>query len=236
MEFRRLLFFFQAEDGIRDHCVTGVQTCAFPISSRRRHTRSLCDWSSDVCSSDLRLRLKTFPEVITVTTEQGRPESGTDNETLNLAKVLVRLKGHGEWRKGLTKPQLIEQMRATLSEIPGVSFNFAQPIRDSVEESTSGARGQVVLKVFGPDIPQLRSILQQTVDLVKDIDGVVDLGLYRDAPAPQVHVEFDRIAVQARSEEHTSELQSHSDLVCRLLLEKKKIKNDNRLPYHSGEL
>src|SRR5260221_3386369 len=47
------VFFFQAEDGIRDHCVTGVQTCALPISSRRRHTRSLCDWRSDVCSSDL---------------------------------------------------------------------------------------------------------------------------------------------------------------------------------------
>src|SRR5260221_10563102 len=44
------IFFFQAEDGIRDHCVTGVQTCALPISSRRRHTRSLFDWSSDVCS------------------------------------------------------------------------------------------------------------------------------------------------------------------------------------------
>src|SRR5260221_2079394 len=44
---------FQAEDGIRYHCVTGVQTCALSFSSRRRHTRSLCDWSSDVCSSDL---------------------------------------------------------------------------------------------------------------------------------------------------------------------------------------
>src|SRR5260221_1458401 len=51
-----MFFFFQAEDGIRDHCVTGVQTCALPISSRRRHTRSLCDWSSDVCSSDLELQ------------------------------------------------------------------------------------------------------------------------------------------------------------------------------------
>src|SRR5260221_6214174 len=50
---RRSFLFFQAEDGIRDHCVTGVQTCAFFFSSRRRHTRSLCDWSSDVCSSDL---------------------------------------------------------------------------------------------------------------------------------------------------------------------------------------
>ena len=134
---------------------------------------------------DVRLRLKVFPEVITVTTEQGRPESGTDNETLNLAKVLVRLKPHGDWRKGLTKPALIEEMRATLGEIPGVAFNFAQPIRDSVEESTSGARGQVVLKLFGPDIPTLRGILQQTKSLVKGIDGVVDLDLYRDAPAPQ---------------------------------------------------
>src|SRR5260221_2368375 len=44
-----LLFFFQAEDGIRDQCVTGVQTCALSFSSRRRHSRSLCDWSSDVC-------------------------------------------------------------------------------------------------------------------------------------------------------------------------------------------
>src|SRR5260221_9168086 len=51
-----MFFFFQAEDGIRDHCVTGVQTCALFFSSRRRHTRSLCDWSSDVCSSDLCLR------------------------------------------------------------------------------------------------------------------------------------------------------------------------------------
>lgn len=144
---------------------------------------------------DVRLRLKVFPEVISVTTEQGRPESGTDNETLNLAKVLVRLKPHEEWRKNLTKPALIEEMRATLGEIPGVAFNFAQPIRDSVEESTSGARGQVVLKLFGPDIPTLRGILQQTKTLVKDIDGVVDLDLYRDAPAPQVHVQFDRQAL-----------------------------------------
>ncbi|MET4575126.1 efflux RND transporter permease subunit [Ottowia thiooxydans] len=144
---------------------------------------------------DVRMRLKAFPEVISVTTEQGRPESGTDNETLNLAKALVRLKPHGEWRKGMSKPELIEQMRETLGEIPGVAFNFAQPIRDSVEESTSGARGQVVLKLFGPDITQLRQILQTTLAVVKNIEGVVDLDLYRDAPAPQVHVEFDRRAL-----------------------------------------
>src|SRR2546426_5382196 len=52
----REFFFFQAEDGIRDYKVTGVQTCAFFFSSRRRHTRLQGDWSSDVCSSDLVVR------------------------------------------------------------------------------------------------------------------------------------------------------------------------------------
>ena len=144
---------------------------------------------------EVRARLGQFPEVISVISEQGRPESGTDNETLNLAKVLVRLKPHEQWTQGLSKPALIERMRQSLQEIPGIAFNFAQPIRDSVEESSSGARGQVVLKVFGPEIPQLRALLQKTVDAVQPIAGVVDLGLYRDAPAPQVHVTFDRLAL-----------------------------------------
>ncbi|WP_293780006.1 CusA/CzcA family heavy metal efflux RND transporter [uncultured Oxalicibacterium sp.] len=144
---------------------------------------------------DVRARLRAFPEANSVTSEQGRPESGTDNETLNLAKVLVRLKPRTEWRAGLTKPALIKEMRASLSEIPGVAFNFAQPIRDSVEEATSGARGHVVLKLYGPDIPTLRAILQQTKAAVQPIAGVVDLGLYRDAPAPQLHIEFDRLAL-----------------------------------------
>ncbi|WP_082448251.1 efflux RND transporter permease subunit [Xylophilus sp. Leaf220] len=141
---------------------------------------------------DIRRRLGAFPEAITVISEQGRPESGTDNETINMAKVLVRLKPHADWRPGLQKAALVDAMRAALQEIPGVAFNFAQPIRDSVEESTSGARGHVVLKLFGPDIDILRARLQQAKAAIAPVEGVVDLDLYRDAPAPQLHIEFDR--------------------------------------------
>jgi cobalt-zinc-cadmium resistance protein CzcA len=144
---------------------------------------------------ELRRRLNTFPEVVSVTTEQGRPESGTDNETINMAKALVRLRPQGQWRAGLTKPALVADMRASLGEIPGVAFNFAQPIRDSVEESTSGARGHVVLKLFGPDIGVMRGLLERTKTALRPIEGVVDLDLYRDAPAPQLHIEFDRPAL-----------------------------------------
>ncbi|AZG09654.1 efflux RND transporter permease subunit [Pigmentiphaga sp. H8] len=143
----------------------------------------------------IRTRLKEVPEAISVTSEQGRPEDGTDNETINVAKVLVRLKERAQWRKGLTKDELVAQMRQSLADIPGVQFNFAQPIRDSVEESTSGARGHVVLKVFGTEIETMRGILQQTKEVVSHIDGVVDLDLYRDAPAPQLHIEFNRDAL-----------------------------------------
>ncbi|MDX3904190.1 MAG: CusA/CzcA family heavy metal efflux RND transporter [Pigmentiphaga sp.] len=143
----------------------------------------------------IRMRLKQVPEAISATSEQGRPEDGTDNETINVAKVLVRLKERSQWRKGVTKDDLVAQMRETLADIPGVQFNFAQPIRDSVEESTSGARGHVVLKVFGTEIETMRSILQAAKPALAPIDGVVDLDLYRDAPAPQLHIEFDREAL-----------------------------------------
>jgi len=141
---------------------------------------------------EVRRSLGAFPETIQVVSEQGRPESGTDNETINMAKVLVRLKPREEWRPGWDKPRLVAAMRDSLADIPGVQFNFAQPIRDSVEESSSGARGHVVLKIFGPETEVTRAILQQAKQSFAGIEGVVDLDLYRDAPAPQLHIEFRR--------------------------------------------
>lgn len=186
--------------------------------------------------AEVRTLVRKFPEVISVSSEQGRPESGTDNETLNMAKVLIRLKPLKEWRKGLTKPALIEEMRGQLIAIPGVAFNFSQPIRDSVEESTSGARGQVVLKVFGPEIPQLRAVLQQTMDHVRKIDGVVDLDLYRDAPAPQLHVEFDRAAlarqgIAMETAQKTLELALAGDVATTLWEGEHSVPIRVRLPY-----
>src|SRR5690606_7018584 len=73
----------------------------------------------------IRMRLKQLPEAVSVTSEQGRPEDGTDNETINVAKVLVRLKDRKQWRKGVTKDDLVAQMRESLADLPGVQFNFA---------------------------------------------------------------------------------------------------------------
>ena len=127
--------------------------------------------------------------------EQGRPEDGTDNEGVNMSETFIRLKPVREWRPGYDKKRLIHEMRASLSEIPGVRYNFSQPMKDNVEEAVSGVRGKVVLKIFGPDLEKMRTTLEQVKETLKPVPGIVDLDLYRDASTPQLQMRFDRQAL-----------------------------------------
>ena len=128
--------------------------------------------------------------------EQGRPEDGTDNEGVNMSETFIRLKPVREWRPGYDKKRLIDEMRASLTEIPGVRYNFSQPMKDNVEEAVSGVRGKVVLKIFGTDLGQdARRRSKQAKDALKPVPGIVDLDLYRDASTPQLQVRFDRQAL-----------------------------------------
>jgi cobalt-zinc-cadmium resistance protein CzcA len=144
---------------------------------------------------DVRRRVAAFPEVRKTMSEQGRPEDGTDNEGVNMSETFIRLKPVREWRAGYDKKRLIHEMRASLSEIPGVRYNFSQPMKDNVEEAVSGVRGKVVLKVFGPNLEVMRATLEHAKDALKAVPGIVDLDLYRDASTPQLQVRFNRQAL-----------------------------------------
>jgi cobalt-zinc-cadmium resistance protein CzcA len=144
---------------------------------------------------DVRKRLLAFPEVEATLSEHGRPEDGTDNGGANMSETFVRLRPEGQWRKGVRKDQLIEEMRASLTAIPGVSYNFSQPIKDNVEEAASGVRGKVVLKIFGTDLEKMRSSLTEAKAALANVRGVVDLELYRDSMAPQLQIVLDRAAL-----------------------------------------
>jgi cobalt-zinc-cadmium resistance protein CzcA len=144
---------------------------------------------------EVRRRLLAFPEVANILSEQGRPEDGTDNEGVNMSETFVRLLPREKWRAGWDKERLIEAMRASLTELPGVKYNFSQPIKDNVEEAVSGVRGQVVLKIFGTDLDLMKATLERCVTALKSVRGVVDLGLYRDASVPQLQVILDRSAL-----------------------------------------
>jgi cobalt-zinc-cadmium resistance protein CzcA len=75
------------------------------------------------------------------------------------------------------------------------ALSFSQPIKDNVEESVSGVRGKVVLKIFGSDLDTMRATLEQAKAALKPVPGVVDLDLYRDASVPQLQIRLNREAL-----------------------------------------
>src|SRR6185369_11861134 len=113
-----------------------------------------------------RLALMQFPEVADVLTEQGHPEDGTDDEAPNQAETFVMMKPESEWHTGRTKAQIVDAMRAELEKRPGIDYNFSQPIKDRVEESISGIRGQIVVKVYGENLTLMQQKLEETRGLL----------------------------------------------------------------------
>ena len=116
---------------------------------------------------------RSFPRCGRSISKAGRPEDGTDPKLINMAEVFVDLKPPDEWRRGMTKEQLIDEMDNALDAIPGIEASFSQPIRDNVLESISQIDGQIVIKVFGDDRRQLREQAHgRCCDAVAPVPGV----------------------------------------------------------------
>lgn len=146
----------------------------------------------------VRERLLRHPEVREVSTKLGRPEDGTDNESVNMSLTYVHLVPPESFRPGMTKERLYAGLRTDLGSVPGIRFNFSQPIRDSVEESISGVRGKVVLKIFGDDLEVMRGLLLDALEAVRGVPGVIEASLYRDRSVPQLEVVPDRGRIASR--------------------------------------
>ncbi len=139
-----------------------------------------------------RLQLLTIPEVRTVVSKAGQPEDGTDPKTLSMAEVFVDVKPAEEWRKGMTRDLLIEEMDQKLAIIPGVDPAFSMPIRDNVLESISQIKGQIVVKVSGDDLDVLRKTTEAMQREFKQVVGVQRAEIDRLGEVPQLIVDIDR--------------------------------------------
>jgi heavy metal efflux system protein len=142
--------------------------------------------------SRIRAALRTFPEVASVISKAGRPEDGTDPKMINMAEFLVDVKPQTAWRANMSKPQLIDQMNEKLSAMPGIEPSFSQPIRDNVLESISQIDGQIVIKVFGDDIDELRRLAGEVLRTISTVPGVARAFIDRAGQVPQLQVEIDR--------------------------------------------
>src|SRR3989440_10479596 len=130
----------------------------FFFSSRRRHTRSDRDWSSDVCSSDLK-KLKALPEVERVFGKIGRADTSTDPAPLTMIETTVLLRPKSAWRKGMTKDKLIVEMDRAVETLGYVNA-WVQPIRARVMMQTTGIQTPVGVKVTGPDVAVIEELSQ----------------------------------------------------------------------------
>jgi cobalt-zinc-cadmium resistance protein CzcA len=137
--------------------------------------------------------IKSYPEVVTVVSQHGRPDDGTDATGFFNAEFFVPLKPFDTWPAGMDKDKLTAEMTAKLNaEFPGVDFNFSQYIEDNVEEAASGVKGENSVKLFGGDL----EVLEKTADKIKDVmatvPGVTDLGVFASLGQPTVRIDVDR--------------------------------------------
>jgi len=140
----------------------------------------------------MRTLLHSVPEVRTVVSKVGRPDDGTDPKLFNSAELYVDFIPENRWRAGLDKEDLIAQMDRAIAKLPGIVTSFSQPIRDNVLESISQVDGQVVIKVSGEDIGELRRAAVDIVTQVKKVRGVDRAFIDRDGELPQMLIDIDR--------------------------------------------
>ncbi len=138
--------------------------------------------------------LASFPEVTQVASQVGRPDDGTDTTGFFNTEYFVDLKPKENWRPVFhrDKEELIAAMDRELDKIPGVIWNFSQPISDNVEEAVSGVKGELAVKVYGDDLKTLEAKGNEIVGVMSDIHGVEDLGLFKVMGQPNLEYKVDR--------------------------------------------
>jgi len=142
---------------------------------------------------EIRYRLLKFPEVHAVTSQLGAPDDGTDPEAPDNAEFYVGLKPRKEWRFS-TRARLVEMMDEALADIPGKTTNFSQPIKDNVDEALAGVKGELAIKLYGPDNFVLDAKARELVTLLRPVRGVADLDWDHFVGQPQLQIVVDRAA------------------------------------------
>lgn len=144
---------------------------------------------------EIREILLQYPEVKNVISHIGSADDGTDPNLLSNIENMVDLKLAKDWRWKWhkNKQKLIQDMSEKLSDIPGITTYFTQYIQDNVEEAVSGSKGQVVVKIYGSDLYELQKLQDQTLAVLSNVKGIVDLSYDQIIGQPQYQIKIDRV-------------------------------------------
>lgn len=147
------------------------------------------DESRDLANK-MRRSIREFPEVKQVMSQTGRPNDGTDATGFYNIEFHVDIYPKKQWKSGKTKEALIAEMQEKLSA-PGVNLNFSQPIMDNVEEAVSGVKGSLCVKIYGDSLNYTEARANEVYEVMKNIEGVEDLGVIRNIGQPEMRIELD---------------------------------------------
>jgi cobalt-zinc-cadmium resistance protein CzcA len=137
--------------------------------------------------------LLRHPEVITVVSQHGRPDNGSDASPFSNVELFAPLKPFEDWPKNLTKEKLTEELQKEFSEeLPGIGFNFSQYIQDNIEEALSGVKGANSVKIVGPNLEVLEQLGKQVMAEMAKVRGVKDLGIFHLLGQPNLNIKVDR--------------------------------------------
>ncbi len=137
--------------------------------------------------------LLRHPEVLTVVSQHGRPDNGSDASPFANVELFCPLKPFDEWPPNLTKEQLTEELQKEFAEeLPGIGFNFSQYIQDNVEEALSGVKGANSIKIVGSNLEILEQLATQAMDEMAKVPGVADLGIFHLVGQPNLNIKIDR--------------------------------------------
>ncbi|WP_422930202.1 efflux RND transporter permease subunit [Singulisphaera sp. PoT] len=142
----------------------------------------------------LREIIASVPEVRGVMSHVGRPDDGTDVTSFFNIEFNVPLKPMEQWRKGITREKIQDEMMAKFREFPGLDFNFSQLIRDNVEEALSGVKGANSVKLFGNDFNVLEDVGQRIVGILRSVRGIENVGIFHILGQPNMEIAIDRDA------------------------------------------
>jgi len=163
----------------------------FWIRASMPMTLSLQD--GEAAARKMREIMLRHPEVITVVSQHGRPDDGSDASPFSNVELFAPLKPADEWPKGVTKDSLTEQIRKEFdTALPGITFNFSQYIQDNIEEGISGVKGSNSVKIIGPNLEVLTRLADQVRTEIGQVRGVADLGIFPVLGQPNLNIKVDR--------------------------------------------
>ncbi len=141
-------------------------------------------------TKEMKTKLQKFDEVKFILSQTGRPNDGTDPTGFFNIEFHMELKHQDEWKRKISKDDLIAEIKEKLEEYPGINFGFSQPIQDNVEEYVAGVKSPLVIKIFGDDLFKLEEYANKVAKSITPVKGIEDVNVYKNIGLPELRIQL----------------------------------------------